>query len=484
MSYTVAQNTSFLTFASVLQKVISFVYFTIIARVIGVENTGQYFFAISFTTIFAVVADFGLVPVLTREASKFPDQSEGYVNTILWTKIVFGCAAYGLLIVAVNLLNYDPALRELIYLSGVTMFFDSLQGTFFSIFRAHKNLVYESIGVVASQFITLVIGTIAIVNHASLLWLIAAYTIPSFGNTLYGAYFGARAYGLHYRFTFNFVICKAFVALAVPFALAGIIGRLYAYTDSILMSKLLPPEHLGWWSVPYKITFAFQFIPSAVAASVYPVMSSLSLTDPAKIGELFTKAWRYLFAIIFPLSFGLGAVAKPVIVALYGERFLPSVPVLRLLLVSLIFSYLGYITGALLNATNHQKVQTSLLAVALGINTALNLLLLPRFGIEGAALTALMSNSILCISGFYFARRFASININAISVAFFKTVLPAAIMAVVVWLLTLKLHFVITIPLGVALYGGLLFWNGTIDRALLASVIAKIWYKKNYPANL
>lgn len=484
MSYTVAQNTSFLTIASVVQKVISFVYFTIIARVIGVENTGQYFFAISFTTIFAVVADFGLVPVLTREASKYPDQSEGYVNTILWTKMVFGCVAYGLLIVAVNLLNYDPALRSLIYLSGVTMFFDSLQGTFFSIFRAHKNLAYESIAVIGSQFVTLVIGTIAILNHASLLWLIAAYTIPSFGNTVYGAYCAARAYGLRYRFTFNFATCKAFVLLSVPFALAGIIGRLYAYTDSILMSKILPSEQLGWWSVPYKITFAFQFIPSAVAASIYPVMSVLSITDQAKIGDLFTKAWRYLFAIIFPLSFGLGAIAKPVIVALYGERFLPSVPVLRLLLISLIFSYLGYITGALLNATNHQKVQTSLLAVALFINTTLNVLLLPRFGIEGAALTALISNGILCTLGFYYARRFAPINGRTIARALFNTIWPAGLMALLVWLLTIKLHFSITIPIGVVFYSWLLYMNGTIDRTLIASLLTKIGYKKNFSANI
>lgn len=484
MSYSVAQNTSFLTFASVLQKVISFVYFTIIARVIGVQNTGHYFFAISFTTIFGVVADFGLVPVLTREAAKYPHQSEGFMNTILWTKIFFGIVAYGLLVVAVHLLNYDPLLRALIYLSGVTMFFDSLQGTFFSIFRAHKNLLYESVAVVAAQFTTLIIGTIAILTHASLLWLIVAYTIPSFGNTIYGAYFAFRAYGLRYHLTFNFAVCKAFLLLAIPFALAGIIGRLYAYTDSILMSKLLRPEYLGWWSVPYKITFAFQFIPAAVTASIYPVMSALTITNPAKIGELFTKAWRYLFIIIFPLSFGLGAVAKPVIVTLYGERFLPSVPVLRLLLVSLIFSFLGYITGALLNATNHQKVQTALLAVALIINTILNLLLLPRFGIEGAALTAVISNTILCAGGFYFARRFASIDGRALARGFFKTVWPAALMALVIWFLTLRIHFLITIPLGMLFYGGLLFLNGTIDQTSVRAFIRKIGFEKKSPVRL
>lgn len=478
MSYSVAQNTSFLTLASVLQKLISFAYFTVVARIIGVENTGQYFFAISFTTIFSVVADFGLAPVLTREVAKYPDRTQSFVSTILSAKIIFGLMAYGLLVTAVHLLNYDGALRPLIYLSGVTMFFDSVQGTFFSIFRAHKNLIFESIAVVVAQLLSMVIGTIAIVQGASLLWLIAAYTIPSVFNTVYGAICVYRAYGLRYRLGFNISIFRSFIVLAIPFALSGIIGRLYGYTDSILMSKMLPPEHLGWWSVPYKISFAFQFIPAAVSASVYPVMSALSISDPEKIGELFVKSWRYLFAIVFPLSFGLMVIAKPVILALYGENFLPSVPVLRLLLFSLIFSFLGYITGALLNATNHQKIQTSLLAVALGINTILNVIFLPRFGIEGAAATALITNAILCVGGLCFARRVAVINGRELFAGFFNTIWPAAVMAGFVLLLTTRVHFVFSIFAGIVLYTALLFSNGTIDRALVHRLLGKIGYKQ------
>jgi len=70
--------------------------------------------------------------------------------------------------------------------------------------------------------------------------------------------------------------------------------------------------------VSYKITFAFQFLPVALSASIYPVMSSWMITNREKIGELFVKAWRYLFLIVFPLTFGLGAIAEPLIVKLYG----------------------------------------------------------------------------------------------------------------------------------------------------------------------
>jgi len=150
MSYTVAQNTSFLTVASVLQRAISFVYFIVIARIIGVENTGVYFFAITFTTIFTVVADFGLNPVLTREAARYPEKSEEFFSTVFLTKIVFGVVAYGLVVFFINLFNYPTLTKELVYLSGLTMFFDNLHSSFYSLFRARKNLIYESIGIIGS----------------------------------------------------------------------------------------------------------------------------------------------------------------------------------------------------------------------------------------------------------------------------------------------------------------------------------------------
>lgn len=480
MSYTVAQNTSFLTAASILQKFVSFVYFTIVARIIGVGNTGSYFFAITFTTIFTVVADFGMGPVLTREVSKFPERAATYMNTVLASKILFGFFTYLLVIFFTILLDYPIPLRSLILLSGITMFFDNLQGCFFSIFRAKKNLVYESIAVVISQVITLVIGTAAILLHAPLIWLIAAYTIPSAIIVFYGAYFVRKVYHIRIYPMFDRQIFRQFLFLAVPFAFAGILGRLYSYSDSLIMSKLLTPQDLGWWSVPYKITFAFQFIPMALSASVYPAISSLTVTDPGKISELFIKAWKYLFIIIFPLSLGLIAVAEPLIIQLYGVEYSPSVPVLRILLVSLFFSYLSIISGALLNATNHQKIQTSLIAAALGINIILNIILIPKLGIIGAAYSAFFSNLVLWLLGLVYIRKVVVLS-NARLVRNGVHILSLAIfMAILVYFLTLNMSYILTIPVGVAVYVVLLFLTGVVDRELLGNYLQKISIKKNY----
>jgi len=477
-SYTVAQNTSFLTAASVLQKAISFFYFIFVARMIQVENTGVYFFAITFTTIFVVVADFGMGPVLTREAARYPDRSQDYFNTVFWTKIVFGAGAYLLVVVLANVLNYPPLTKTLIYVSGITMFLDNLLTAFYSIFRARKNLIYESIGIIGSQFTTLVIGTVALLNHWPLVWLIIAYTIPSFLNLIFISRCIKKVYNIRLNFVWNSSVFKIFLATALPFALAGIIGRLYSYSDSLLMSKMLTAKELGWWSVSYKVTFAFQFIPVALSASVYPVFSSLFMGERTAIGPLFEKAWRYLFAIVFPLAFGLMAIAGQVVPHVFGQQYLPSIVPLRILLVSLIFGFLGLITSALLNATNRQKTQTKLITVTLVVSIVLNLILLPTLRIDGAAIAALVSNAILCLAGLYLASRQVYINFKNIVKYINQTLWPALVMGAVVYYLSDKIHYLATIVVGGIIYLTLICFTGVINKENVNLVLKKVGGQK------
>ncbi len=452
MAYTVTQNTSFLTFASILQKVISFVYFTLVARYLGVSQTGEYFFALTFTTIFTVVADFGLGPVFTREAAKYPGRIPEFLATVWWSKIALGVCTYALILGSVKLLNFPASTALLIAVSGVTVLFDNLQAVFYSLLRAEKNLLYESVAVVASQLLTLIIGAAALFNHWPLYTLILAYTIPSFFNTLAIGLITKYRYKEKISWKWDKEILKMFIRLSWPFALASIIGRLYAYGDSVLVSKLLSGQELGWWSVPSKITTAFQFIPAALAASVYPAMSNLVVSNPLKITALFEKSWRYLFLIVLPIVVGIAALAEPIMIKIFTAAYLPSVPALLLLLPGMFFGFLATINGSTLNAVGKQRQQTVLLAVVLVTSFTLNFLLLPRLGIRGAALTELISNLLLCLAGFYLVKQAVGLQTTKIFKMFNQILWPAVGMGALVWFLSQKMNFLLTIPLGAVIY--------------------------------
>ncbi len=478
MALSVSQNTTLYTAASVLQKIVSFVYFTIVARLIGVENTGQYFFAISFTTVFTVMADFGFAPIFTREASRYIGKIEEYFSTVFWTKILFGAGAYGLIFIAVTLLGYDATLRNLILFSGVTMFFDNLQGVFFSVFRAKRNLWFESAGIVLSQVITMGVGLTALSNGWPLTWLILAYTIASGCVMLFGAFSLRRVYGFVPHLVFDTKLFKTFFVMAVPFGLAGIVGRFYSYADSMLMSKMLDAQHLGWWSVPYKMTFAFQFIPVALSTSLYAVFSALSIDNTKRIAELYEKGWQYLFIVSLPLAVGLSVVAEPLVVTLYSDKYLPSVPVLRILLVSLVFGYLTFVTGAALNATNNQKKQTLLLTATLVLNITLNILLIPRLTILGSAISALIGNIFLATVGFILLRRVVPVSLPRILARFTATLVAAVAMGVVVYGVLHTFSFIPAIISGLIVYPLALYIFGGVTKEDIAEFRAKLFPAK------
>jgi O-antigen/teichoic acid export membrane protein len=147
---------------------------------------------------------------------------------------------------------------------------------------------------------------------------------------------------------------------------------------------------------------------------------------------------------------------------------------LKILLISLIFSYLSYITGALLNATNRQKAQTAILAFALLINLTMNLFLIPRYGIVGAAYSMLVSNAIICLVGFLFCDRAVELNKLALLKSAFQSMWPAVIMGLSVYYLADKIHFLIAIPIGAVIYFALSFLSGGLNMYMAKRVILKV----------
>lgn len=473
MSYSITQNTIFLTVASIGQKIISSLYFFVIAHLVGVENTGRYFFAIAFTTIFTVVADLGLGPVLTREIARAEENRERYINTALLAKIVFGVIAYLLIIFSSYILGYDSSLRFLLAISGITMFSDNILTVFYSTFRASKNLKLESFGIVFSQFVTLCIGSVALYLKAPLVFLIIAYTVPSIMMAVIAGIMVKIRFKVRLFARFDWQVLKILLGFSWAFALAALLSRLYSYSDSIFISKALSPEHLGWWSLPYKITFAFQFIPIALATSIFPVLSSVA-SDTDKIRKTFVEAWHYLFLIVFPLSFGLIAIARPVIIKMSGASYLPSVPVLQILLVSLIFGFLTFISGALLNATNRQNLQTMLMALALIVNVGLNIFLIPRFGLLGAASAALIANLVLAVAGYLICNHYFHFPQLAITIKLVQCLIPAALMALAAYYLVNIFPLPIVIILAGILYFVLIMLSGGINKQYIKNYILKL----------
>lgn len=452
----IAKNASYLTMALVLQKIISFTYFTLLARNLGPENLGKYYLAISFTTIFAVIIDLGLMNVLTREVAKVKQEAEKYLGNILTIKIPLTILSFTGVVITINLLGYDELTKDLVYLSAAAMILDSFTTTFFALLRGFHNLKYESLGAIAFQSIIMILGLSALYSGMGLRWIMSAMVAASTFNFIYSAIVAKWKVGVRLRPLFNKNLIKTILVISIPFGLYIVFNRIFLHLDSVLLSLLAGDRYVGLYQIPFKIIFALQFLPMAFIASFYPAMSFYWVNDKKQLARSFERALIYLMLISLPVTAGVIAIADKIILIFrsqYNDAILP----LQIIILSLTFIFLNFPIGSLLNACDRQKHNTVNMGIVLTISILLNLILIPKFQAVGASITVLVANSLMTALGIYWILETIAFNYGKILIAFTKIILAALCMAILVFYLKQSINVFIVIIAGGVAYTGLLF---------------------------
>jgi O-antigen/teichoic acid export membrane protein len=458
----ITSNTSFFMVALIIQKVLSFVYFTILARNLGAEGIGQYFFAISFASMFSVLMDLGLSPLLIREVAKKEDQAEKWFQQIFTLKLIFASISI-LIVTALNfILFYSDPVRNLIFLTTAIIVIDSFTLLFYAFIRGQQNLKFESAGVIIFQLIVMVVGLSLLSFTSNIFILLTVLFAASFFNLVYSGIILNKKFALKLKLYFSKDLAKKIMLIALPFALAAIFAKIYAYMDTVLIKIFLGDAEVGFYSVAYKITFALQFIPLAFVAALYPAFSNYFKTDLEKLKRTFAKAFNYLAFIALPLSFGIIALADEIINKLYTDDF-DSVWPLKILIISIPFLFINFSLSSFLNATERQKINTRNLGVIMIFNVVLNLIFIPRFGVWGASLASTLSTLFLFILNLR-----EIMKVIHMPIRFFRPLLGSLFSAFVMYLAVIYskdiVGWILSILVGAAVYLLLMLITRTIKK--------------------
>lgn len=469
----VAKNIFHLLTSSVLQKAIAFVYFALIARWAGVEDTGSYFFALSWTLMFTTVTDMGLTPVLIRETAKDKTRTEKYLNQTLALKLPLTAAAVLAAIVGAWLFKIAPDTRVLVMLAAIVISLDAVSLTFYGVLRGHHVLKYEGLGLVVGQAVTMFIGLASLKLGAPLGFLVVALIAGSAWNALASWWIVRTRLGIRVRPSWDPIFAKSLLLTALPFALAGIFVKIYTNADAVMLTHFKGEAAAGLYSVPYKLTFAFQFVPMAFTAAFYPAMSRAFASDRRALGELLHKALWALMLVAAPIAAGIAALAPELVLFVYGKDYLPSVAAVQLLILSVIPIFLDFPLGSLLNASDRQMTQTRLMGMATVISVVLNLALIPAYGLMGVVIASIVSHLALLVGGFVAVGKFLEWPAPRFVSSAIRASLAAAAMWSVVVLSKPHLSLPAAVLLGVVLYPAAAFALRAVTvrdlKALLSS---------------
>lgn len=470
----VSKNIFHLLSSSVLQKAIAFVYFALIARWLGVEDTGSYFFALSWTLMFTTVTDMGLTPVLIREAAKDTAATEKYLNQVLALKIPLTALAVLFAVVGAWIFNISPETRSLVMLAAIVISLDAISIAFYGVLRAHHVLKYEGLGLIIGQSITMAIGLTALKLEAPIAFLILALIAGSAWNALSAAWIVRKRLGIRLRLSWDFDFAKSLMRMAIPFALAGLFVKVYTSADAVLLTHFKGEAAAGLYSVPYKLTFAFQFVPMAFTAAFYPAMSRAWVHDRRELGELFHKALWALVLIATPIAAGIMALAPELVNFVYGQDYMPAVIAVQLLILSLLPIFLDFPVGSLLNACDRQMTQTKLMGIATVISVLLNIILIPPYGLIGVVIASVVSHVILLLLGFHAVGKFLEWPKLKFGSSAVRASLAAALMYAAVVFSKKFVPFPVAVLVGLVTYPAAAFALGAVTVSDMKLLLGKL----------
>lgn len=453
MTLSVAKNTAYLTIATVAQRIIAFVYFLFLARIMKPEATGAYFLALSIIMIFLVISNFGISQVVIREIAKDTGNARDWLSKAVGLKIPLIVLAIICANLAAFLLNYDAQVQQLVLIASVVLSADALSVLFYGVLRGFQKLQYESVGVFLGQLATAAVGGSILFFHPSLPLLIIALACGSLFNMFFSAVQVGRTLGFSaFKPQWGKKITIDFFVIAFPFGLAGVFSKISSYIDTIFLSIFISTTAVGIYAVAYKLTYAFQFLPMAFIAALYPGLSSLAKNNRLELIKLFDQAMWYMMIIVTPIALGIWAIA-PDAVRLAGSEYDQAIPVLRLLILVLFPIFLDFPIGSLLNALDKQVVKTAILGVATAINVILNLILIPALGLSGAAYAALVSFSFMFIAGLiYVPQVIPKYKILDLIKMVLPILLSGLVMAATVLYLRPIIGFILAVPAGALVY--------------------------------
>ncbi len=189
-----------------------------------------------------------------------------------------------------------------------------------------------------------------------------------------------------------------------PLLLAGASSQVYSQIDTVMIQHSLSSVSVGLYSSATKLTQIFQAFPGIIIASLMPALINARAISRSEYLHRFRSLLSVTIGIsalfIMPVFF----LAPFIILAVFGVDFLPATSTMRIHM----WSTFGIVIVALLQKyliiENFAKIFFVTTIIGATTNTALNLFLIPRFGINGAALTTVLSYIVMIISIFFFKK--------------------------------------------------------------------------------
>jgi O-antigen/teichoic acid export membrane protein len=206
--------------------------------------------------------------------------------------------------------------------------------------------------------------------------------------------------------------------------------------DNFVVARLLGTTSLGFYALAFRLAdMPVSLLGGILGRVMFPVYSLLQ-DDLDSVRRVFVQYFQRVALVLLPISVGLLIDAKPIVLALLGEKWLSAVTPLQILAVwALVRSFVSP-SGSVFDGRGKPHLALFFLVPGTGVLLLLLLLLVPRFGVSGAAAAQAIAISTIGIPSLLLALRMIQLSPLALARAIGPSALCSAVLAATLLLLT------------------------------------------------
>ncbi len=354
----------------------------LVARMLGRAGYGQW------STIFVVlmlvgyIANFGLETVAVREAARDPDREHEWIGAVILLRMLVMVPAIAVSIAAIVALHESHEMLVAGLILVITMPFNGI-GALRLVFQLRVNNLVPMLVITLRSILWTVAVAVIFWRGGGMIALAIALSATSAIGSIVQTVAAIKLADRRPRP--SRALLKPLIRESLPIGISGLLIVAYARIDQLIVFEMVGSAPAGLYSSVYNLLEQAQFVPISILTTLAPIFATSWPDNRDRLLRTVRRASELMATASFGALAFAAVAATPLVRLFFGHAFLAAAPALPVLGGAFVFICFGYLNDNLLLVLGLQRRRMLIGLIALVVNVAGNLILVPLVGFIGAA---------------------------------------------------------------------------------------------------
>lgn len=369
-----------------------------VSRVLGPAGMGQNAAAVSVISYFIMLTMLGIPTYGIRACAQVRDDKEKLSQTVQELMIInagMALVSYILLAVCIALIGRFREMKLLLWVTSTGILLNAVGVNWF--YSAIEEYAYITVRSIAFKVLSIVVMFLFVRSPEDVVWYAVVTLVASYGSYVLN-FFRLRKYITfrrfeHYSFLPHIKVSLIFFAMAVA-------TTVYTNLDVLMLEFMTDDTVVGYYNTAVKVKGILVSLVTSLGAVLLPRLSYyVEKGDRGEFIKILQKAVSFVLFAAIPLMAFFILCAEETVLVLSGDRFLPAVPAMQIIMPTVLLIGLTNILGIqIMVPTGQEKKVTLSVAIGGAVDLILNAILIPPLGAAGAALGTLAAEIAVLIA--------------------------------------------------------------------------------------